>query len=158
MRELVSYPGGKGGAGVAQALINLMPPHGLYIEPFLGSGTIMRIKRPALVNVGIDRLPAALEMAMRDLASSAMELRDRLPANLNDSGPESAFMAMPPAESPELAMCAGQPRRIWCCCKVAVSAGSQPTQLACRSMRCSTAIRLMFGLFGAANAMCTRLK
>ena len=32
-----------------------MPPHEVYIEPFLGSGAILRMKRPALVNIGIDR-------------------------------------------------------------------------------------------------------
>lgn len=58
-----SYPGGKNGAGVFQTLINLMPPHDVYIEPFLGGAAVMRAKRPARVNVGIDRDPAALELA-----------------------------------------------------------------------------------------------
>ena len=48
------YPGGKNGAGVFQRLINLMPPHRVYVEAFLGSGAIMRRKRPAAINVGID--------------------------------------------------------------------------------------------------------
>lgn len=50
----MTYPGGKNGAGVYQALINLMPPHDTYIEPFLGSGAIMRLKRPARSSIGID--------------------------------------------------------------------------------------------------------
>lgn len=51
----MSYPGGKGGAGVYQTIINQMPPHDVYIEPFLGSGTILRRKRPAAIaNIGID--------------------------------------------------------------------------------------------------------
>jgi DNA adenine methylase len=54
------YPGGKNGSGVYQTIINLMPPHEVYIEPFLGSGAILRMKRPALRNVGIDRDPDAL--------------------------------------------------------------------------------------------------
>lgn len=49
-----SYPGGKNGAGVFQRLINLMPPHRCYIEAFLGSGAIMRRKKRAAENVGID--------------------------------------------------------------------------------------------------------
>lgn len=57
------YPGGKGGDGVFQRIINLMPPHNLYVEPFLGGGAIMRTKRPARINVGFDLDPAALEMA-----------------------------------------------------------------------------------------------
>jgi len=49
-----SYPGGKNGSGVYQAIINLMPPHRVYVEPFLGNGAIMRLKRPAIANIGID--------------------------------------------------------------------------------------------------------
>jgi DNA adenine methylase len=50
----VSYPGGKGGAGVAQIIINQQPPHSHYVEPFLGSGAVMRAKRPAFWNTAID--------------------------------------------------------------------------------------------------------
>jgi len=50
----MAYPGGKNGPGVFQTLINLMPPHDLYVEPFLGGAAIMRLKRPAAVNIGID--------------------------------------------------------------------------------------------------------
>jgi hypothetical protein len=32
-----------------------MPPHEVYIEPFLGGGAVMRLKRPARLNIGIDR-------------------------------------------------------------------------------------------------------
>lgn len=57
------YPGGKNGAGVYQRIINLMPPHEVYIEPFLGSGAVLAHKRPALVNIGIDLDQAALDLA-----------------------------------------------------------------------------------------------
>jgi len=50
----VTYPGGKNGSGVYQKIINQMPPHRMYVEAFLGGGAIMRAKRPAVVNVGID--------------------------------------------------------------------------------------------------------
>ena len=50
----VNYPGGKNGSGVYQRLINLMPPHSVYIEPFLGGGALMRLKRPAAFNIGVD--------------------------------------------------------------------------------------------------------
>jgi DNA adenine methylase len=46
------YPGGKGGC--FQRIINLMPRHSAYIESHLGSGAVMRHKRKALVNIGID--------------------------------------------------------------------------------------------------------
>ncbi len=52
-----SYPGGKGGAGVYQTLINLIPPHETYIETHLGGGAIMRFKRSAKINIGIDLDP-----------------------------------------------------------------------------------------------------
>jgi len=48
------YPGGKSGSGVYQTLINLMPPHTCYVEPFLGGGAIMRLKRPAFRSYGVD--------------------------------------------------------------------------------------------------------
>lgn len=50
----ITYPGGKAGSGVYQKIINQMPPHRTYIEPFLGGAAIMRAKRPALINIGID--------------------------------------------------------------------------------------------------------
>jgi DNA adenine methylase len=57
----MEYPGGKNGAGVYQRIINLMPPHRVYIEPFLGSGAIMRLKRPAEFNIGVEIDGGALE-------------------------------------------------------------------------------------------------
>lgn len=58
------YPGGKNHAGDFQRIINLIPPHRVYVEGFLGSGAIMRMKRPAAETIGIDRTapnPALLE-------------------------------------------------------------------------------------------------
>ena len=43
----MTYPGGKAGAGVWQRIINQMPPHRLYVEPFVGAGAVLRAKRPA---------------------------------------------------------------------------------------------------------------
>lgn len=50
----MTYPGGKNGSGIYQKLINLMPPHSVYIEAFLGGGALMRMKKPAALNIGID--------------------------------------------------------------------------------------------------------
>ena len=58
----MTWPGGKNGAGVYQRIINHMPPHKTYIEPFLGSGAILRNKRPAQINIGIDRSQKAIEL------------------------------------------------------------------------------------------------
>jgi DNA adenine methylase len=68
----MTYPGGKNGAGVYQTIINHMPPHEMYVEPFLGGGAIMRLKRPAAVNVGIDRAAGVI--------ASFKEWRSRLVA------------------------------------------------------------------------------
>ena len=51
----MTYPGGKNGSGVYQKIINLMPPHEVYIEPFLGKGAIMRNKQPTARNIGIEK-------------------------------------------------------------------------------------------------------
>jgi len=48
------YDGGKAGAGIAQTIINQIPPHEIYIEPFLGDGAVIRRKKPARRNVGIE--------------------------------------------------------------------------------------------------------
>ncbi|MGK9417164.1 DNA adenine methylase [Pseudomonas cedrina] len=51
----MKYPGGKGKC--YQRLINLMPAHQTYIESHLGSGAVLRHKKPALRNIGIDLDP-----------------------------------------------------------------------------------------------------
>jgi DNA adenine methylase len=56
----MAYNGGKAGEGVAQRIINLMPPHRVYIEPFLGAGAVLRFKRPAAENVGIELDPQVI--------------------------------------------------------------------------------------------------
>lgn len=48
------YPGGKDGAGVFQRLVNEVPPHDVWVSAFLGDCALLRRKRPAAVNVGID--------------------------------------------------------------------------------------------------------
>lgn len=58
---MTTYPGGKAGSGVYQKLINLMPKHSIYVEPFLGGGSIMKYKRPApLANIAIDADASAI--------------------------------------------------------------------------------------------------
>lgn len=93
----MSYRGGKAGSGVYQKIINLMPPHGTYIEAFLGAGAIMRTKRPAAFNVGIEidaevrrrhwrrcdipnfELQTDAIKYLRDLVGDLAEARDRWP-------------------------------------------------------------------------------
>jgi len=54
------YVGSKGGSGVWQRIISQMPPHTTYIEGFLGTGQILRRKRPAAVNIGIEKNQAVV--------------------------------------------------------------------------------------------------
>lgn len=49
------YPGGKG--KTYHHIINVMPPHRVYIESHLGGGAVMRNKIPADRNIGIDADP-----------------------------------------------------------------------------------------------------
>jgi len=49
------YNGGKGSDGVFQTIINQMPPHRVYIEAFLGAGSVLRQKRPAESTIAIER-------------------------------------------------------------------------------------------------------
>jgi DNA adenine methylase len=66
------YPGGKGRC--YQQIINVMPPHRIYIEAFLGGGSVLRHKRPAQRSIGIDIDPAVIER-WRDEPSLVAELR-----------------------------------------------------------------------------------
>lgn len=50
--ERFHHPGGKGLS--FRGIINLMPPHRRYVETHLGAGAIMRHKRPAGENIGIE--------------------------------------------------------------------------------------------------------
>ena len=52
--------GSKATSGLCQALIAMMPPHGVYIETRLGGGAIMKRKSAALRNIGIDLDAGAL--------------------------------------------------------------------------------------------------
>jgi len=63
----MKYPGGKGKC--YQHLINLMPPHHTYIESHLGGGAVMRNKKPAQRNIGLDLDPKVIEMWKQDLSN-----------------------------------------------------------------------------------------
>jgi DNA adenine methylase len=54
------YPGGKGKC--FQRIINVLPPHSVYIETHLGGGSVLRNKTPALRSIGIDRDPRVIRL------------------------------------------------------------------------------------------------
>tara|TARA_R110002096_G_scaffold223000_1_gene411955 strand:+ start:12567 stop:13235 length:669 start_codon:yes stop_codon:yes gene_type:complete len=55
------YPGGKGKS--YQHVLNLIPPHDVYIEPFLGIGSVMRHKRRSAIEFGVDLDERALRLS-----------------------------------------------------------------------------------------------
>ncbi len=66
MKAPFTYYGGK--AGMADEIVAMMPPHRVYIEPFLGSGAVLFAKRPAtheIVN-DIDGAVVAFFRMLRD--------------------------------------------------------------------------------------------
>lgn len=65
------YPGGKG--KTYQHVINLMPPHEVYIETHLGGGAVLRNKRPSTSSIAIDRDARVIE-AWRQRALPGVEL------------------------------------------------------------------------------------
>ncbi len=51
---MAAWYGSKATTGLCQAIISAMPPHDVYIEPFLGGGAVMKRKPSAIRNIGID--------------------------------------------------------------------------------------------------------
>ena len=68
--SMATYPGGKLGAGTFQRIISQIPPHHLYVEPFVGGGAILLKKRPAAESRAYDLEPGAIAA-----------LRERVPEN-----------------------------------------------------------------------------
>src|SRR5689334_6632239 len=56
----MSYDGGKG--NVFHHIINQLPPHDLFVVPFLGHCAVIRNKKPARRTIGIDLDPKALTL------------------------------------------------------------------------------------------------
>lgn len=73
----MTYPGGKNGSGVYQRIINLMPPHRVYIEPFFGGGAIFRLKKPARENIGVEIDTAVFSDSAGTIAGSGAVGRNR---------------------------------------------------------------------------------
>jgi site-specific DNA-adenine methylase len=63
------YPGGKGKS--FHHVINLLPPHRIYIESHVGGGAVLRHKRPAERSIAIDRDPRVIDSWHRRAPSLA---------------------------------------------------------------------------------------
>lgn len=90
MSKTRGYPGGKSGSGVYQRIISQMPPHENYVEPFLGWGSVMRRKRPARFNLGIDLDGAAVQRAA-NLVRNGEWISARAPGVGCDDGRPSSW-------------------------------------------------------------------
>jgi DNA adenine methylase len=55
MKITDTYNGGKSASGTYQQIINHIPPHNIYIEPFAGHGGIFRHKKLAALNILNDK-------------------------------------------------------------------------------------------------------
>ena len=55
----MTYPGGKGRC--YQHIITLMPKHRVFIETHLGGGAVIKRKKPAEINIGIDIDPLVIK-------------------------------------------------------------------------------------------------
>ena len=88
--------------GVYQAVINCMPPHEVYIEAFLGGGSVFLHKKPALRNVGIERDEAIIAawrkrhyLGLELVHADAIELLNRWPWSKRDN-PRTLVYCDPP--------------------------------------------------------------
>lgn len=66
----MKYPGGKGGAGIFQTIINLIPPHRIYIEAFAGGANIYERKSPAASSFLIERCPVQAGILRSTIAAA----------------------------------------------------------------------------------------
>ncbi len=68
-----TYPGSKDAAGACERILASMPPHSVYVEPFLGGGSVVRRKTPALRSIGIE-LDPEVAAAWSRVAMPGLEL------------------------------------------------------------------------------------
>lgn len=85
------YPGGKGNC--YQQIINQIPPHEVYIEPFLGGGYVMKAKRPAAINIGVELDRAVLRTTASSIVNNGDASATARNVNNSDGIPPS-IMAM----------------------------------------------------------------
>lgn len=88
----MTYRGGKGGSGVYQQIINQIPPHRVYIEPFLGGGSVMLHKKPAIVNIGIDSDGDVVQAWQRDPTAGNGDDGSLLPGAIVKHGDAISFL------------------------------------------------------------------
>lgn len=81
----------------------MMPPHEAYVEPFLGGGAVMRLKKPAVLNYGFDLSAAAVEKFEAARIAAAGDIVDGIARN-GDGAQLGGIGDAPRRRSPQLAM------------------------------------------------------
>jgi hypothetical protein len=100
---LADYPGAKGGEGVYHTIISQMPPHEVYIEPFVGSGAVLRFKRPAAFSIAVDADAMVIGYWQRSERARRPDRRDASPTFICGDG--IRFLAEYPWKGGELVYC-----------------------------------------------------
>lgn len=75
MNALLNYPGGKG--KLAQTIVELMPPHKTYLEPFFGGGAVFFHKEPSRIET-INDLDGDVVNFFRIIRDNPEALADRI--------------------------------------------------------------------------------
>lgn len=98
--DIRTFFGGKGGSGVYQAIINQTPPHITYVAGFLGHDALLRMKRPAQSNIGIDISSKVVSAWKKARLHSSLNLTilegDFLAMNPNIWGESTTFLYLDP--------------------------------------------------------------
>jgi len=99
----MKYPGGKNHGSSYPRIINQIPPHHLYVEPFAGSAAIRRMMRPSARSILIDLDAGALAKLAEEvppgtelLCCNALDWLDRDPLNLAMSSVPMVIYCDPP--------------------------------------------------------------
>lgn len=96
------YPGGKNAGGAYQRIINEIPPHRVFVEPFAGSAAVYRNKRAAASSVLIDADPAAPKITIRPGTDTylTMSAADYLSENFAELNRPDVFIYCDPPYLP----------------------------------------------------------
>jgi hypothetical protein len=78
----MGYRGSKTSPGVLQRIISEFPVHRIYIEPFVGAGTVVLAKLPAAVSIVLDRDPVQVDLVVRAAAAAGVSACARSPLSL----------------------------------------------------------------------------
>ena len=87
----MTYPGGKAADGVYHKIINQIPPHQVFIEPFWGSGAITLHKLPAVATIGID-IDGDVVKSWMDPHARNGDASDRVPGLIVKKGDAISFL------------------------------------------------------------------